>query len=65
MVSVRDSMLAANGANGSELGLPGVSCGAVSQCVAVGAYYDTTGGEWQQGLLLTDSGGSWSAAPTS
>ena len=57
-----EAPLAANGANGGELGLPGVSCGAVSQCVAVGAYYDTTGGEWQQGLLLTGSGSSWSAA---
>jgi hypothetical protein len=33
----------------------------VSQCVAVGAY-DTTASDYEQGLLLTDSGGTWAAA---
>ena len=52
---------AANGANGGVLGVTGVSCPAVSQCVAVGAY-DTTESNYEQGLLLTDSGGTWAAA---
>ena len=35
-----------------------VACGSTGQCVAVGEYASTN---WQ-GLLLTDSGGSWKAA---
>ena len=52
---------AADGANGGVLGVTSVSCPAVSQCVAVGAY-DTTASDYEQGLLLTDSGGTWAAA---
>jgi hypothetical protein len=37
-----------------------VSCWAASQCVAIGAYTDTSGN--LEGVLLTDSGGSWTAA---
>ena len=57
-----EAPLAANGANGGEGAVPGVSCGALSQCVAVGRYYDKSGSGFEQGLLLTDSGGSWTAA---
>ena len=57
-----EAPLAANGANGGEGEVPSVSCGSVSQCVAVGAYYDNSGSDYEQGLLLTDSVGSWSAA---
>ena len=38
----------------------GASCASASQCVAVGYYQDTSGVE--QGLLLTWSGSSWTAA---
>ena len=58
-----EAPLAANGANGGEGPVPSVSCGALSQCVAVGTYYDNSGSDYEQGLLLTDSDGSWSAAP--
>jgi hypothetical protein len=57
-----EAPLTANGANGGEGEVPSVSCGAVSQCVAVGAYYDNSGSGYEQGLLLTNSEGSWSAA---
>ncbi|MGH3224285.1 MAG: hypothetical protein ACRDPY_37320, partial [Streptosporangiaceae bacterium] len=61
--TVAEAPLAADGANGGEAPVPAVSCGAVSQCVAGGIYYSTSGGDYEQGLLLTDSDGSWSAAP--
>jgi hypothetical protein len=40
--------------------LDSVSCSSSTSCVAVGMYYDTSGNT--EGLLLTDSSGSWSAA---
>jgi hypothetical protein len=40
--------------------LLGISCPSASKCVAVGYYVNTTG--VQDGLLLTWSGGSWTAA---
>jgi len=45
------------GANDSDSNLYGVSCPSASQCVAVGYYNDN-----QDGLLLTLSSGSWTAA---
>lgn len=57
-----EAPLAANGVNGGVGGLPGVSCGAAGQCVAVGQYFSKSGDDYDQGLLLTDSGGSWKAA---
>jgi hypothetical protein len=44
----------------SYASLNGVSCPSASYCVAVGSYTDTSG--LGEGLLLTWSGGSWSAA---
>lgn len=41
-------------------GLSAVACPSVSECVAVGAYPDTSG--YLTGLLLTESQGSWTAA---
>jgi len=41
-------------------GVYGVSCPSASQCVAVGEYQDASGND--QGLLLTGSGSSWTAA---
>jgi hypothetical protein len=38
----------------------GVSCVSASQCAAVGYYTDASGN--LQGLLLTEAGGSWTAA---
>ena len=38
----------------------GVSCASAAQCVAVGTYGDTSG--YTDGVLLTGSGGSWTAA---
>jgi hypothetical protein len=40
--------------------LDGVSCTSTSQCVAVGYYGDAS--DVQQGLLLTEADGSWTAA---
>jgi Kelch motif protein/galactose oxidase-like protein len=49
---------------GSGVAAPGVfltsvSCFSLGNCAAVGSYIDTS--NHQQGLLLTDSGGAWSA----
>jgi Cutinase len=46
--------------DGSADHVPAVSCASVGNCVAVGAYGDSSGNG--QGLLLTLSGGSWTAA---
>ena len=40
--------------------IAGLSCPSVTQCVAVGSYVDSTGR--QQGLLLTRTGSTWTAA---
>jgi len=45
---------------GAQAGIRGVSCASVTSCVAVGGYNDAAGHE--QGLLLTLSGGTWTAA---
>ena len=47
-------------AGASDPFLMGVSCESASQCVAAGYYTDASGN--LQGLLLTDSGGSWTAS---
>ncbi len=46
---------------GSDPGvhLPSVSCASAGECSAVGYYVDSSG--HQQGLLLSESGGAWSA----
>lgn len=46
--------------NGPGMPISAVSCGSASYCVAVGIYGNASGG--QAGLLLTLSGGSWTAA---
>jgi hypothetical protein len=57
-----EAPLPANAASSGQYAAPveGVSCPTVSECVAVGLYHDTTGG--QDGLLLTWSGRAWTAA---
>jgi hypothetical protein len=61
--TVAQAPLPANAADfgSGALSLSGVSCPSASQCVAVGGY-QTTDGDLDRGLLLTDSGGSWTAA---
>jgi uncharacterized protein YjbI with pentapeptide repeats len=43
-----------------QAAIGGLSCPSTTQCVAVGSYVDSNGN--QQGLLLTRSGTSWTAA---
>ena len=52
--------LPGNAEDAASASLDGVSCPSASYCVAVGSYTDTSG--LGEGLLLTWSGGSWSAA---
>jgi hypothetical protein len=47
-------------AAGPDAELSGVSCWAASQCLAVGAYGNISGGDTYP-MLLTDSDGSWTA----
>jgi len=51
--------LPANAAANPHASLNGVSCPSVSSCVAVGSYADKSSIVW--GLLLTRSGGRWTA----
>lgn len=50
----------ANAAANGQVGLSAVNCPSATKCVAVGYYTDSSNHE--QGLLLTWSGGSWTAA---
>jgi hypothetical protein len=52
--------LPANAVSPAQAGLWGVSCPSASFCTAVGTYEDATARS--DGLLLTRSGGSWTAA---
>ena len=57
-----EAVLPANA--GASAGIPGafvrfVSCASAGNCSAVGTYPDSSGG--QQGMLLTETDGSWSA----
>ena len=54
-----DAKPASPGTNSGE-NLNGVSCPSASRCVAAGFYLPS--GQGDQGLLLTDSGGTWTAA---
>ena len=52
--------LPAGAAASPQAEIAGVSCPSVTQCVAAGSYVDASG--HQQGLLLTRSGSTWTAA---
>jgi hypothetical protein len=52
--------LPANADTGSALRFSAVSCPSVGDCAAVGGYRDTAG--HFQGILLTETGGSWQPA---
>jgi Peptidase A4 family len=52
--------LPANAFGDGFLGLTSVACSSTTSCTAVGSYYDNSGNS--QGMLLTWSGSSWTAA---
>jgi len=52
--------LPAGASAGPQVNMGGLSCPTTTHCVAVGSYLDTQGN--QQGLLLTRSGTTWTAA---
>ena len=54
-----EAPLAANAASDPKVDLESVECPAAGSCAVVGVYYDTSG--YQQGLIETLSGGTWSA----
>jgi hypothetical protein len=54
--------LPANGISGGVYAVASVSCASVSNCVVIGSYLDTAGNGLLNPLLLTLSGGSWTAA---
>jgi hypothetical protein len=55
-----EAPLPAGAASNPGVGLGSVACPSASSCVAVGSYFDSSGN--YQGLLLTGSGTSWTAA---
>ncbi len=58
--SAQQAPLPSGGVPGESQGLSAVTCPDVGTCVAVGMYYDSSGDN--QGEILTDSAGTWSAA---
>jgi hypothetical protein len=52
--------LPAGAATSPQIVMGGLSCPGTTHCVAVGSYFDTNGHE--QGVLLTRSGTTWTAA---
>ncbi len=57
------AQLSPDAAADAQAALSSVSCAAVGDCDAVGYEYDNSAGS-QQGLALTDTGGSWGQAVT-
>ncbi len=52
-----EATLPANAESSPNVEIPSVSCASAGDCSAVGNYVDSSG---QQGLLLSESGGTWS-----
>jgi hypothetical protein len=58
-VTPAEAPLPANAASNPEAGLGSVSCASAGNCTAVGEYFDSGGNT--QGLLLTQTSGTWAA----
>ena len=54
-----EASLPAGAGSSPDVEIPSVSCASAGNCSAVGNYYDSSGN--RQGLLLSESGGTWSA----
>ena len=54
-----EASLPAGAGSSPDVEITSVSCAAAGECSAVGSYYDSSGN--RQGLLLSESGGTWSA----
>src|ERR1700745_3950560 len=59
-VTATEAALPANAGSNPVVNLPSVSCASAGNCTAVGNYTDNSGNS-AQGLLLTQTAGTWAA----